>query len=142
MKSLLNALISLSFVLRALAAQTAAYPVQPPQAPQTLIFGQHWAYTADWPVTNTSTIEKLIQCESQGQNVSRPDSNGRESDGLLQFNRGPSDIMGSGTWADMEARFDFYGSPIIPSDAIHMADMAISAGMLSRWSCARIEHLE
>jgi hypothetical protein len=38
----------------------------------------------------------------------------------------------------MERRFDFYGSPLNPPDAIHMADLMISAGFLRRWTCARL----
>lgn len=66
---------------------------------------------------------------------SRPDmrgGNGRQSDGILQFNRDKSHLLGSGTWADMEKRFDFRGSPIVPDDAIHMADLMISAGLIER----------
>lgn len=100
-----------------------------------------WSYTVDFPVENTAALETLISCESQGVNVSRPDSNHLVSDGILQFNRGASNVMGSGTWTDMEKKFDFYGCPINPSDAIHLADLMISNGFLARWSCARITHL-
>ena len=123
----------------ALAASTSGtYTVLPPTASNTVISGKGWAYTVPFEVQNSSTIERLIQCESQGVNISRPDSNGRESDGILQFNRAPSDVLGSGTWSDMEHSFDFYGSPIVPADAIHMADIMISNGLVSRWTCARI----
>lgn len=91
---------------------------------------------------NPEKLAKLIQCESDWVNISRPDSNNRISDGLLQFNRGASNILGSGTWADMEQRFKFYGSPIIPSDAIRMADMMIDAGFISRWTCAKMLGLD
>jgi hypothetical protein len=90
------------------------------------------------PIKNAAIIEKLIQCESQGVNVSRPDSNNLISDGILQFNRGASDVLGTGTWADMSTRFHIYGSPINPPDAIRMADAMISNGFLGRWTCARI----
>jgi len=93
--------------------------------------GQGWAYNVPFPVKNSSTIEKLIQCESQGVNITRPDSNGKPSWGILQFN-------GTSTWDEMEHRFNFYGSPIIPADAIHLADIMISEGLLNRWTCARI----
>jgi hypothetical protein len=99
-------------------------------------------YTVPGTVKNVAIIEKLIQCESQGVNISRPDSNNLVSDGILQFNRGPSDILGSGTWGDMSIRFHITGSPIIPADAIRMADAMISAGFLQRWSCARILKLK
>jgi hypothetical protein len=33
---------------------------------------------------------------------------------------------------------DANGSPIIPTEAIEMADLIIPAGQLHRWSCARL----
>ena len=128
MKNLLYALISLLFL------KTAVYTVTPPPTPETVISGKDWAYTVSFVVQNTSTIEKLIQCESQGVNIARPDSNGLMSWGILQFN-------GNATWIGAERRFGFSGSPMDPSDAIHMADLMISAGELKRWTCARILHL-
>ena len=50
--------------------------------------------------------------------------------GILQFN-------GTSTWNEMERRFNFYGDPKSPPDAIHMADMMISSGLIGRWTCAR-----
>jgi len=64
----------------------------------------------------------------------RPDSNGVPSFGVLQFN-------GTSTWDEAEARFGFRGSPLIPADAIRMADLMISAGMGERWTCWRIAGL-
>jgi len=135
----LSVLITLIFSVSTASAEYFITP--PPSASYSVISGRGWAYIVPFLVENTADIEKLIQCESQGVNISRPDSNGRISDGLLQFNRGPSDVMGSGTWADMEHRFDFYGSPIAPSDAIHLADLMISNGFLGRWTCARLTGL-
>jgi hypothetical protein len=134
MKNLQNALLSLIVVLHALAAQTATYPTKPIIASPTTLQGPGWAYTVPFPVENSSTIEKLIQCESQGVNISRPDSNHKISWGVLQFN-------GTSTWDEAEKQFNFYGSPIIPADAIHMADMMISDGELGRWTCARLTGL-
>jgi hypothetical protein len=54
--------------------------------------------------------------------------------GILQFN-------GTSTWAAMQQRFDFYGSPMMPADAIRMADLMISNGLIGHWTCARILHL-
>ena len=113
---------------------TASYAIQPTKTPQTLISGHGWAYTVPFPVHNAPKIEKLIQCESQGVNISRPDSNHQISWGILQFN-------GTSTWQEAEKRFNFKGSPIIPADAIHMADMMIDAGMGPRWTCWHIQHL-
>jgi hypothetical protein len=121
-------------LLAALFCQPASYTIQPPNAPHTSISGQGWAYTVPFPVHNVSKIEKLIQCESQGVNIARPDSNHKISWGLLQFN-------GTATWDEAENRFDFTGSPMIPADAIHMADMMIDAGMGNRWTCWKIQGL-
>jgi hypothetical protein len=140
---LLFSIIALSSVaLRADAEYSVFAPTHPVQVILSGVAGHRpWSYTVPFPVQNTATLETLVSCESQGVNVSRPDSNHLVSDGILQFNRGPSDLLGSGTWADMEKRFHFYGSPIYPADAIHMADLMISNGYLARWSCARITRL-
>ena len=98
--------------------------------PVAEVSGKNWRYDLSFPVRNLSTVEQLIQCESQGQNISRVDTNGQLSLGILQFN-------GTSTWNEMEHRFDFYGDPRNPSQAIHMADMMISDGFVGRWTCAR-----
>jgi hypothetical protein len=120
---------------------TASYAVKPPKAPETVISGRGWRYTVLFPVKNTQIIEKLIQCESQGVNISRPDSDGIISDGILQFHRGPKNTLASSTWEAFSKASGITGSPIIPADAIRMADWAISHGLLSHWTCARILHL-
>jgi len=73
-------------------------------------------------------IRRLIQCESKGLNISRADSSGHVYLGILQFN--------GATWSEMEQRFNFHGDPRNPPEAIHMADMMISSGMIGRWGCA------
>jgi hypothetical protein len=98
--------------------------------PVAEVSGKNWHYDVSFPVYNSSALERLIQCESQGRNISRTDSNGQMSWGILQFN-------GTSTWNEMEQRFNFYGDPRNPSDAIHMADMMISRGLIGRWACAR-----
>jgi hypothetical protein len=110
----------------------ASYTVYPPiPSSTTLLQGKNWHFLVPFTVQNSSTIEKLIQCESQGVNVARPDSNGLESWGILQFN-------GTSTWNELSAKSGIRGSPMMPADAIRMADWAISNGYLKRWSCARI----
>lgn len=101
-----------------------------PATPIARIAGKGWAYDLAFPVYNAATIARLIECESQGLNIGRPDSNGQMSWGVLQFN-------GTATWQEMEHRFHYYGDPRNPAQAIHMADMMISNGLLGRWSCAR-----
>lgn len=124
--------------LIALTLPTAHYLVQPPKTPQTVISGHGWAYTVPFAAHNVRTIEKLIQCESQGVNISRPDSDGIISDGILQFHRGPGNSMASGTWEAFSQASGIVGTPIYPSDAIRMADWAIDHGLLGHWSCAHI----
>ncbi|HEY6902837.1 MAG TPA: hypothetical protein VI216_00915 [Candidatus Acidoferrales bacterium] len=98
--------------------------------PVAEVAGKNWRYDLTFPVRNRSIVEQLIECESQGQNISRIDSNGQVSRGILQFN-------GTSTWNEMEHRFGFYGDPGNPTAAIHMADMMISSGLVGRWTCAR-----
>ena len=125
--------------LYGILSRPAVYQVlPPPPASYSVISGHGWGYTVPFEVKNAADIEKLIQCESQGVNISRPDSNRRMSDGVLQFNRSPSDVLGSGTWSDMERRFNYHGSPVVPADAIHLADLMISNGFLERWTCSKI----
>jgi hypothetical protein len=60
-------------------------------------------------VKNTADIEKLIQCESQGVNINRPDSNGLISWGIYQFNRTPprSDLQSSAGPSSFDIPFSF-----------------------------------
>ncbi len=97
----------------------------------TQLQGANWAYFVPFPVKHKEIIEKLISCESHGINEGRPDPNGSTNWGILQFN-------GSSTWQEMEARFNLRGSPMIPADAIRMADAMISGGFVGRWTCAHL----
>ena len=93
------------------------------------VSGKNWRYELSFPVYNSATLRRLIQCESQGLNISHTDSNGQMYLGILQFS--------NATWNEMEQRFNFYGDPRTPPEAIHMADMMISSGLIGRWGCAR-----
>jgi hypothetical protein len=84
-----------------------------------------------FPVKNKEIIEKLISCESEGVNIASADSDGNINWGILQFN-------GTTTWQEMETRFNLRGSPMIPADAIRLADAMISAGFLGKWTCAHL----
>jgi hypothetical protein len=109
--------------------------VLPPEnQASTTLSGKNWSYTVPFVVENSSTIEQLIQCESQGVNVARPDSNGLISWGIGQFN-------GTSTWADFSNASGILGNPLVPDDAIRMMDWAISHGYLYRWTCAKILRL-
>jgi len=97
--------------------------------PVAEVSGKNWRYELNFPLHNPSTVRRLIQCESKGLNISRADSNGHVYLGVLQFN--------GATWNEMEQRFNFHGDPRNPPDAIHMADMMISSGLIEHWGCAR-----
>jgi len=119
-----------SLLYLAIASLIVVIVHRPKAIPVAEVSGKNWHYDLSFPVYNSSTLERLIQCESQGLNISRTDSNGQMSWGILQFN-------GTSTWNEMEQRFNFYGDPRNPPDAIHMADMMISSGLIGRWACAR-----
>ena len=122
--------VSQSLLYLAVASLIVVTVHRPKAIPVAEVSGKNWHYDLSFPVYNSSTLGRLIQCESQGLNISRTDSNGQMSWGILQFN-------GSSTWNEMEQRFNFYGDPRNPPDAIHMADMMISSGLIGRWTCAR-----
>ena len=108
---------------------------------QTVISGAGWAYTVPFPVQNNAAIEKLIQCESSGVNLSRPDNDGIYSDGILQFHRGRLRTMQRSTWEFFSKASGITGSPIMPADAVRMADWAISRGLIGHWTCAHLTGL-
>jgi hypothetical protein len=113
----------------------------PEMARQTFLAGPQWAYAVPFAVRNKAAIQKLIECESRGMNVSRPDDDGITSDGILQFHRGPADTMAGGTWEDFSRASGIAGSPKNPADAIRMTDWAISHGLGPRWACWRLRKL-
>lgn len=115
--------------------------VTPPIAMETFTSGPRWGYSLPFAVKNKATIEKLIQCESSGRNVSRPDSDGIMSDGILQFHRGPADTLAGGTWEDFSQASGIRGSPKNPADAIRMTDWAISHGRGPHWTCWQLRKL-
>ena len=112
-----------------------------PVSLETFVSGPRWGYALPFPVKHKATIEKLIQCESGGMNVSVPDSDGIISDGILQFHRGPADTMAGGTWEDFSRTSGIRGSPKNPADAIKMTDWAISHGLGPHWTCWRSQKL-
>lgn len=128
-------------LIQSVFARTAAYVTvsQPPQ--ETTLAGPGWAFVVPFAVTNKLDIEELIQCESGGQNVSKPDTDGITSDGILQFHRGPEDTMSRGTWQDFSKASGLAGSPRNPTDAIRMTDWAISHDLGYRWTCWQREGL-
>ena len=136
--------IPLVTLLQTVFAKTAEYtitPRMPQETRETILSGPQWSYTVPFAVQNKADIEKLIQCESAGLNVSGPDSDGITSDGILQFHRGPSDGLDKSTWEDFSKASGIAGSPENPADAIRMADWAISHGLGPRWTCWRLQKL-
>jgi hypothetical protein len=135
--------LSLPFItlIQTVLARPAEYTVAPRGPVETFISGPRWAFTVPFTVKNKAIIEKLIQCESRGMNISRPDSDGITSDGILQFHRGPTDTLTRGTWEDFSQASGITGSPKDPADAIRMTDWAISHGLGPHWTCWRLEKL-
>jgi hypothetical protein len=135
--------LSLPFVtlIQTVLARPDESSVTQPIPLETFLSGPRWGYSLPFAVKNTATIEKLIQCESRGMNVSRPDSDGIMSDGILQFHRGPADTMAGGTWEDFSQTSGIRGSPKNPADAIRMTDWAISHGLGPHWTCWRLQKL-
>jgi|SRR5579872_1474618 len=131
--------LSLPFVT--LIQTVLARPETRPIPLETFLSGPRWEYRLPFAVQNKATIEKLIQCESRGMNVSRPDSDGIISDGILQFHRGPSDTLAGGTWEDFSQASGITGSPRNPVDAIKMTDWAISHGRGPHWTCWQLQKL-
>jgi len=107
----------------------------PKNPPYAILEAGKWRVNPLAAVKNAQVINALIRCESQGVNISRPDSNGRTSDGILQFNRGPLNTLQSSTWAIFSKASGITGDPRIPGDAIRMADWAIQHGLGPHWTC-------
>jgi hypothetical protein len=135
--------LSLPFItlIQTVLARTGESAVTRQQSHETVLSGPQWIYTVPFTVTNKAEIEKLIQCESGGMNISERDSDGIISDGILQFHRGPTDTLTSSTWEDFSRASGITGSPRDPADAIRMADWAISHGLGPHWTCWRLQRL-
>jgi hypothetical protein len=126
-------------LIQTVLARPDEYTVTRPIPLETFISGPQWAFTVPFAVKNKAIIEKLIQCESRGMNISRPDSDGIMSDGILQFHRGPTDTLAISTWEDFSQASGIRGSPKDPADAIRMTDWAISHGLGPHWTCWRLQ---
>jgi hypothetical protein len=133
---------SLTVLIAAILTPPRVISVSPQTPVLDVLAGKNWAYTLSFHVHNREALQKLISCESGGKNISKPDSNHRISDGILQFNRDQSNLLGSGTWAWMESLSGIKGSPIFPADAIKLADWAISHNLGSNWTCWHLMGLD
>ena len=128
-------------LIQTVLARSGERAIAPQGFLETVISGPQWSYSVPFAVRNKTAVEKLIQCESRGMNVSRPDDDGITSDGILQFHRGPADTLAGGTWEDFSRASGITGSPKNPTDAIRMTDWAISHGYGSHWGCWRLQKL-
>lgn len=122
-------------LFQSVLVRTAASAVLRYSPQETVLRGPGWAFAVPFPVNHKQQIQELIQCESGGQNISLPDTDGITSDGILQFHRGPDDTMSRGTWDDFSKASGISGSPTIPTDAIRMTDWAIDHDLGYRWTC-------
>jgi hypothetical protein len=149
LKNYCLALLTISFLsfpialAHGISIPWAVYSIVPPQTPVlSEIRGKGWHYNLPFNLQNATSDQKVISCESQGVNISRPDSDGIISDGVAQFHRASkTSPVGSGTWAWMEKLSGITGTPINPIAAIKMLDWAISHNLLDQWSCAKITGL-
>ena len=73
---LLFLFLPLVTLIQTVLARPGERAVAPQRFSETFISGPQWSYTVPFVVRNKTTIEKLIQCESRGMNVSRPDDDG------------------------------------------------------------------
>jgi hypothetical protein len=142
-KLLLSLFLALPLItlVQTLLARTNAYRVTRETPAETILSGPRWSFVVPFAVTNKTDIERLIECESGGRNISAPDTDGIISDGVLQFHRGPGDTLSSSTWEDFSRASGLRGSPRNPAEAIRMTDWAISHGLGPRWTCWRQEGL-
>lgn len=142
-KLLLSLFLALPLItlVQTLLARTNEYRVAREMPAETVISGPRWSFAVPFPVAHKAEIERLIQCESGGRNISKPDSDGIISDGVLQFHRGPADTLSSSTWEDFSRASGLGGSPKNPLDAIRMTDWALGHGLGPRWTCWRQQGL-
>lgn len=145
MKKLILALPFLLFFLPAKIYAITPNQVIVPPAVQTKLLApissQEWTHYTQAQIDQMTQgafhpyiLRTLIRCESQNTNISRLDSNGKMSYGILQFN-------GTATWNTFAPLAGVSSSPMNPVAAIKVADYMISIGQLHRWSCAKITGL-
>ena len=79
------------------------------------------------PESPSPIVAQLIRCESGGRNVKIVDSNGYYSYGILQIQ--------SSTWNWWSEMAGIKGNPMIPQDAIKVANWAVANGYGPHWTC-------
>lgn len=78
------------------------------------------------PKNTYQVIERLIECESNGKNVAKLDSNGKYSYGILQIQ--------FETWNRWSKESGITGEPMNKTDAVKMATWAIKNGKIKAWT--------
>lgn len=97
-------------------------PAQAVLAPEGQIMGKKGSNQLDI----ATVVQRLIYCESGGQNVAKLDSNGKYSYGVLQ-------IQWS-TWNQWSKGSGIIGEPMNKVDAVKMAKWAIENGHIKHWT--------
>lgn len=111
------------------AAEKPKAPTKKPAPSKTSDRMAHWAAVMDQLGTkHKTTLLRMIDCESDGiESVDIIDTNGKRSRGILQFQ--------DSTWAWFSEEAGVKGSPLKGTDAIRVADWALSKGYGRHWSC-------
>jgi hypothetical protein len=119
---LVSAFAAVSILLNPASALTLAAPTPPVIDEVTQI-----------PIYPLPVVQRLIQCESSGRNVTIIDSNGLHSRGILQFQ--------DKTWEWFSKLSGIKGTSTNPNDAIRMANWAVQNGYGPHWTCFRLLRL-
>src|SRR3990167_5897596 len=101
---------------------SSAMPIQAVLAPECQIMGKTGSNRLD----TAQVVQRLIYCESGGQNVAKLDSNGKYSYGVLQ-------IQWS-TWNQWSKDSGITGEPMNKTNAVKMAKWAIENGQIKHWT--------
>jgi hypothetical protein len=101
------------------------YGSRPPST--GLVFPKNASLTSEQA---EAVIPYLIACESRDKSVKIVDLNGYYSYGILQVQ--------SSTAARFNSIEGTAYDPMIPEQAVDLAEIAIQSGYLYRWSCAKI----
>lgn len=97
-------------------------PTEAVLAPEGQIMGKTGPNTLETAVV----VQRLIYCESGGQNVAILDSNNKYSYGVLQIQLD--------TWNQWSKQSGITGEPMNKTDAVRMAKWAIQNGYIKRWT--------
>jgi hypothetical protein len=85
------------------------------------------------PDQGDMVIPYLVACESRDKSIKDIDSNFFYSYGILQMQSSTVALFNSIDHTDLD--------PMIPVQAVQLAEIAIEHGFLSRWSCSSLENI-